>query len=310
MVARRMRLAAAAMAAVLATAPCAWPQSTTTLAEALFRDAKRLLEEGRYDEACPKFAESQRLDPSSGTLLGLALCHEGQGKLATAWGEFNAVVPLARRQGRPDREELATKKAADLEPRLARLTLTIAPGVEAGALALSIDGQPFGRALLGSAVPLDRGEHVVTAAASGRPSWTQTVAIEADGVRVMLTITIPAPAAATEPAPPPPPRPPGIGAQRAAAIVLGGAGVVGVGVGAYFGVQTLLKRDGLDGHCVGTACDASGLQTAADARTSAMAANVGLAAGALAIVGAAILWLTAPRAVHVGRSGLAIGGVW
>ena len=39
------------------------------MAEALFREGKKLGEEGRIPDACKKFKESQRLDPTLGTLL-------------------------------------------------------------------------------------------------------------------------------------------------------------------------------------------------------------------------------------------------
>ena len=54
-------------------------------AEALFREGRKLLDEGQLDAACSKLAESQRLDASPGTLGSLAQCHEKQGKTATAW---------------------------------------------------------------------------------------------------------------------------------------------------------------------------------------------------------------------------------
>src|SRR5262249_46236771 len=54
------------------------------MAEKLFDEARQLMLGHTYDEACAKFAESERLDPAAGTLLNLAVCHEAQGRTATA----------------------------------------------------------------------------------------------------------------------------------------------------------------------------------------------------------------------------------
>src|SRR5690242_5233362 len=81
--------------------------SDRALATELFQQGRALMAEKKLDQACPKLEESMRLDPGGGTLLNLAICHEEQGKTATAWSEYAEAIALAQRDGRPDRQKLA-----------------------------------------------------------------------------------------------------------------------------------------------------------------------------------------------------------
>ena len=107
----RLRACVGLLACVFAlVTPCV-ANAQQALAESLFQQARDLLEQGKVAEACPKFAESQRLDPATGTLLGLALCHEQEGKLASAWAEFVEAQGMAKRDGQQKRQQFAKQKA-------------------------------------------------------------------------------------------------------------------------------------------------------------------------------------------------------
>jgi hypothetical protein len=204
----RRFLGAALVLALLAGSPAAFAQSETktAVAEALYRQARELMAAGNYDAACPKLAESQRLDPATGTLLNLAACHEKQGKLATAWLEYSDALVAARRDGREDRVEYARQRAAELEPKLSRLTIVLAPDADEPQLTLELDGANLGRAVLGAATPVDPGPHVVRVSAPGKKPWEQSVQIGA--VADQQSLTIPKlEAAPPEAAPPAPPAP-------------------------------------------------------------------------------------------------------
>ena len=82
-------------------------QADRALARSLFDEARILMDAKRNAEACPKLAESDRLDPGGGTLLNLGVCHENEGKLARAWVELNEALSRAVRDGRKGREDLA-----------------------------------------------------------------------------------------------------------------------------------------------------------------------------------------------------------
>src|SRR5882672_7960826 len=145
----------AALVAAIAAPRTAIAQKQVVLAETLYQTGRDLMTAGKYAEACPKFAESYRLDAATGTLLNLAACHEAEGKFASAWGEFTDGANAAERDGRDDRVEYATDRAQALLPKLSRLVIDTAQGVDRAALQISLDGAEVGAAALGVPMPLD-----------------------------------------------------------------------------------------------------------------------------------------------------------
>jgi hypothetical protein len=175
----RRRLAIG-LAAFLATAvllvSMSGPAGAVSPAEDLFQEGRRLLAEGQTDEACARFADSYAMVASSGTLLNLALCHQKQGKTATAWNEYKAAARLARNQGREDRATVADGKARALEATLARVTTTAVEKVPD--LRVAIETGAIGEGGLGVDVPIDPGTHKVIVTAPGYLPWTTTLEVK------------------------------------------------------------------------------------------------------------------------------------
>src|SRR4051812_5478245 len=81
------------------------PARADAVAQALFNDAKTLMQAGKYAEACPKLEESQRLGPAIGTQFNLAVCYEALGKMASAWSLYLDVAGVAKSTNQPEREK-------------------------------------------------------------------------------------------------------------------------------------------------------------------------------------------------------------
>lgn len=261
-------------------------------AEALFREGRALMDRGDLAAACPKLAESNRLDPSSGTALNLALCHAKQGKTASAWATYLVAARLAKQQNRPERVEEATSKARELEPDLSTLTIVVAHPV-AGIEVLRGD-QRVEAGSFGTRLPVDPGEHRVTARAVGHETLELSVVVgpERDAKTIEIPALVPVDAAAPGPSPATaPPDEPTVSGSSLAPWVLGGAGVVVLGAGLVFGGLALGAHGDADEACpTRTGCTGDALSARDRAETFANLSNVGVAVGGAAIAVAAV-WL-------------------
>lgn len=163
--------------------------SDTALAETLYQQGKSLMDQKKYDEACPKFAESYRLEPATGTLLNLASCNEARGKLATAWAEYNDAAIAARRDNREDRVQFARERIAAIEPKLARVTITVPAEVEVEGLEVRFDGLVLGKAAWGVPAPTDAGKHTIEVSAPKKQPWSQSIQL-ADSEQKALQVPV------------------------------------------------------------------------------------------------------------------------
>jgi hypothetical protein len=205
----RARGAAAVLALALASLSAtgrAYADGAETdkqIAQQLFDEGRALMDKERFAEACPKLAESQRLDPGGGTLLNLALCHEREGKTATAWAEFGDALAQAVKDARKDRETFAREHIDALEPKLVRIVVSVPPEVRGLLPDVMLDRSTLAAPAWGSAIPVDPGEHRVTAAVAGRAPWSKVVSATSAGSTYAVDVGL------TEAAPPRPACAPG-----------------------------------------------------------------------------------------------------
>ncbi len=268
------------------------------LAEALFQEGKELTQSSKLAEACKKFEESWALDPALGTKLHIAACYEELGRTASAWAAYSEALELARRSGDRDRVTLSEERVARLSKSLSRLTIEVSDA-PAG-LEVLLDGKALGAGSLGTALPVDPGEHAIVVRAPGHREWTATITVEvgpgSDTLSVPALERLTPGPDATEPEDPPgvTASTSGLGTQALVGLVVGGVGVVGVGVGAYFGLRAGSQQRDADELCSGRFCSPEGLKGHDDARQSATWSNIGFGVGAAGLAAGTVLFLTAP----------------
>lgn len=278
-------------------------------AEQLFNQARKLMKQERYEEACAKLEASEELDPAAGTIVNLAVCYRKLGKLASAWSRFRKAADIDKRTGNRKRARFARRAAAKLKKRLPSLVIQLADDSIEGIVVMR-NGTVVDSVLFGESVYVDPGEHTIEVTADGYEPYSTTIeAFESE----LSTIEIPALEKIPEPVveeKPDEPEPlvvppiasdkgnPGSG-RRTFGLVTSSLGVVSLGVGLGLGFSAKSTWDGAfdDGLCdVETlACDAEGQAQTDTARQRALLSTILVGAGAAVAVTGLIVYLTAPK---------------
>ena len=157
----------------------------TQNAEALFRDAVRLMEAGDFAEAAEKLQQSAALEERAGTLINLGSCYEQLGRLSSAHRAYRRAASVARRAN--DRRASRAREFADaLETRLARVGVRGWTPPDA-ALVIEQHGE---RVVLApnQPVPVDSGTVRVTASAPGYRSWQTSLSVPAEATTIWVEV--------------------------------------------------------------------------------------------------------------------------
>lgn len=307
-------------------------------AQALFDEGVAALEAKDYAAACPKLEQATELLPQAiGAREALADCYQAAGRLASAWSQYTVAQSLARSIGQEERGALAAAKAAELQPKLATLTIE-APEVvtRLAEVTITLDAEPIDRALWGTAIPVDAGKHTVSVAAPGRRTWSQERRV-VDGERERVPVPVleltvvaraPAPVVAAPEKPPPAPEAAPRTWQRPLGFAAVGVGVLGFGTSGLLAALASEKNDAskADAHCdEANVCDDAGYGLRGEALGLAHGATAAVVLGSVLVAGGFLLVMTAPATekvpsrgkaagvrwgIEVGPTGLGVRGVW
>jgi hypothetical protein len=341
MVTRAEKTLASVLVAALVSSPlAAFAQSDEQRAAAreLATAGAEAYKEGKYDQALDSFTKAESLFHALPHLLFIARAHAKRGEYVKAREAYMKVIkeelPANSPRAARDAQATASSEVSNIEPKIGRVTVTLANREPAKDLVISIDGVALSSVLVGSPIPIDPGDHVIEGVATGlrgrtavrvEPGQRREVPLRLD---VDATALPPAPvaaAAATQTAPAPaasaeatgnadgassePARPPvnhsstasnsGSG-MRIGAYVAFGVGVAGLATGTVFMVQHASKSKEADDLCTlpGGECDASVKPKVKslddDAKKALTFGVVGLAVGGAAIGTGILLLVLAP----------------
>jgi hypothetical protein len=279
-------------------------------AEALFLQARKDVERGDYSAACPKFAESLRLDPAPGTLLNLADCEEKLGQLASAWQHLRQLADKI--DAGDERRATILDRINKLDPRIPRLVI-LGPPKPVEGMQVTRDGVELGPAAFGVPIPANPGGHQIVVTAPGHAMNRITVML-VEG-KTETVIAEPGPRPVEEPG-----REPvvhsGPTAKRTVGFVVGGLGVVALGASVGLGVSALSKKRESEDLCPGNQCRSpEGISAFDDAKSRAKISDALLVTGILMVGVGVFLVVTAkdepPAGTKDARSLLKLlGGTW
>jgi hypothetical protein len=273
-------------------------------AKALFESGLADMMAGRYEEGCPALAESYRLSSLPGAVFTLAECEAKWGKLASAQRHYQEYLERyvklspADRKRQAERKQIATDQIEALEGTIPRLTILLPAGAPQPK-AITRDGASFPLSSIGTALPVDPGEHHIVVEWQGGTKKEHVRRIES-GTRAELLLEPPARSdltggrgATRGDADAAPGEDPGQDVRVAGYVVLA-IGLASLAAGGITGGVAMSTKTGIDDNCVGTVCTEEGKDAADTTQAFGNASTATFVIGGAALATGIILLLAAP----------------
>lgn len=158
------------------------------MARKSFAEATELEKAEKWVEAEAKLREALAIKETPGLRYHLGYCLEQQGKLVDALVELDRADEMLRRGAKaPDVEKLLASARERVKKSVGEVTVRLGAGIT-GAV-VEIDGAAVKPALIGKGIPVNPGQHVVTAKKTGRIPYRREVQVDAGGsADVLITM--------------------------------------------------------------------------------------------------------------------------
>lgn len=304
-------------------------------ARALGQEGVKLADAGNCQEAIERLTRAEKIYHAPTTLGRLGECQVQVGKVVDGTENLNKVVRETLAPHAPaafvKAQERAKKALAEGKLKIAKLKISVAGPADLKWV-VTIDGDSIPLANLNTNRPVDPGEHVVEATASGYNVARVKVTLTDGGTDSVVltpelipkTPDVPlSPVTAVPPTPQPvPPAPPAPSAarypmarpaasgtsvrssnlesspspsHRIPAYVTLGVGVTGVALGSVFGLLATSKKSDLDSACRDHTCTPDRQHDIDTGKTFATVSTVGFVVGAVGLAAGAYLYLRSGR---------------
>ncbi len=182
-------------------------------ARELFARGLTLKDQGKWQEACPKFHAAMRLYPAVAIQLNIAECYAQDSKFASALSALlkaRGMLPRSKldEQMRSRTHAHIDRQIGEVEPKVARLAITITNQPIPAGLEITTNGNSVPVEALGESLPVDPGQVQVVASAPGLRAHQSLQLASTEKRSIKLTLQpvaepppIPLPPAAAPPAP-------------------------------------------------------------------------------------------------------------
>ena len=299
---RRLLVASVvACAAVDAPAPAmAQPKAELARAREQFRQGLALEAAGNWTRALEVFKGVAEIKSTAQVRYHIALCEEKTGDWVQAIGSYRMALLEAEQAKVKDVIESARHGLETLQPKIPKLTVTRGDG--AAVAEIKLDGKPLGATLIGTAMQLNPGPHVVEATSPDRKPFRVELDLgegAAQSVEVVLGASA-APEVSDTPATPSTPAAAdedGVSPLLPAGIVVGVLGLASLGVaGAFYGLRAGNISD-LEDQCgpEGKSCPPSARDVVDEGERNSTIATATFFGGLGAVVLGVVLVIAAPK---------------